>query len=56
MGHDKLRRFAENETFACLLQPTSEEVMPDGFFNLKDHPIKGNWAEKMQGLQSLPLS
>ena len=49
MGHDKLRRFAENETFACLLQPTSEEVMPDGFFNLKDHPIKGNWAEKMFG-------
>lgn len=49
MGHDKLRRFAENETFACLLQPTSEEVMPNGFFNLKDHPIKGNWAEKMFG-------
>ena len=49
MGHDKLRRFAENETFSCLLQPTSAEVMPEGFFNLKDHPIKGHWAEKMFG-------
>ena len=23
MGHDKLRKFAENETFACLLQPSA---------------------------------
>ena len=49
MGHDKLRRFAENETFSCLLQPSSEDVLSGGFFNLKDHPIKGHWGEKMFG-------
>lgn len=43
MGHGKLRKFAENETFSCLLQPSSEELLSDGFFNLKDHPVKGNW-------------
>lgn len=43
MGHDKLRKFAENETFSCLLQPSSEELLSDGYFNLKDHPIKGHW-------------
>ena len=47
MGHDKLRKFAENETFSCLLQPSSQELLADGFFNLKDHPIKGRWREKM---------
>ena len=45
MGHDKLRKFAENETFACLLQPSAEEVLADGFDNLRDHPIKGHWFE-----------
>lgn len=43
MGHDKLRRFAENETFACLLQPSSSELLENGYFNLKDHPVKGRW-------------
>lgn len=38
MGHDKLRKFAENETFKCLIQPTTEEVFG------KDHPLKGHWA------------
>ena len=38
MGHDKLRKFAENATFACLVQPTTEEVFG------KDHPLKGRWA------------
>ena len=47
MGHDKLRKFAENETFACLLQPSSEELLSDGFFSLRDHEIKGNWHRKM---------
>ena len=27
MGHDKLRKFAENETFRCLLQPSAAEVL-----------------------------
>ena len=30
MGHDKLRKFAENETFSCLLQPSSKELLADG--------------------------
>lgn len=38
MGHDKLRKFAENETFGCLVQPTTAEV-----FGV-DHPLKGRWA------------
>lgn len=43
MGHDKLRKFAENETFSCLLQPSAKELLSDGYFNLKDHPVKGKW-------------
>jgi len=38
MGKDKLRRFRENETFSCFLQPAFEEVFRT------DHPIKGHWA------------
>lgn len=51
MGHDKLRKFAENETFACLLQPDAASVMnksvSDNRLHLKDHPIKGHWSERM---------
>ena len=47
MGHDKLRKFAENETFSCLLQPSAKEVLADGFFNLRDHEITGRWNERM---------
>ena len=43
MGHGKLRKFAENETFSCLLQPTTEEVVPNGYEHMLDHPVKGNW-------------
>lgn len=43
MGKDKLRKFAENETFSCLIQPTTEQVL-----NV-DHPIKGHWNEQMFG-------
>ncbi|MBQ9309692.1 MAG: tRNA (guanosine(46)-N7)-methyltransferase TrmB [Bacteroidales bacterium] len=49
MGHDKLRKFAENETFSCLLQPSAEEVLSKGYANLTDHPVKGHWVEKMFG-------
>lgn len=49
MGHDKLRKFAENETFSCLLQPSASEVLADGFFSLRDHAIKGNWGRDMFG-------
>lgn len=51
MGHDKLRKFAENETFSCLLQPEASSVLDktDGGNSLilKEHPIKGHWNERM---------
>ena len=54
MGHDKLRKFAENETFACLLQPDASLVLdksgdPRDGLRLHDHPIKGRWNEEMFG-------
>ncbi len=47
MGHGKLKKFAENETFKCLLQPSASDVLADGFFNLRDHRIKGHWNDTM---------
>lgn len=38
MGHGKLKKFAENETFACLVQPRMDEV-----FGV-DYRLKGRWA------------
>ncbi len=49
MGHDKLRKFAENESFGCLLQPSAQEVLARGFSQLQDHPVKGHWRERMFG-------
>lgn len=46
MGHDKLRKFAENESFSCLLQPSAAEVLADGYMNLRDHGVKGRWGER----------
>lgn len=43
MGHDKLRKFAENETFSCLLQPSAADVLSKGYRDLTDHPVKGRW-------------
>ena len=50
MGHGKLRKFAENETFSCLLQPDASSVLvKDGSraLVLRDHPIKGQWLSEM---------
>ena len=51
MGHGKLKKFAENETFRCLLQPDASSVLakPEGSRELvlRDHPIKGNWNRDM---------
>ena len=52
MGHDKLRKFAENETFSCLLQPDASAVLdksgdPSLGLRLHDHPIKGHWNSSM---------
>lgn len=52
MGHDKLRKFAENETFTCLLQPDASLILdksgdPSEGLRLNDHPIKGRWNGEM---------
>ena len=49
MGHGKLRKFKENESFSCLLQPESFEVLAvrDGVFGLNPHPVKGHWVPQM---------
>lgn len=39
MGKDKIRRFNENLTFKCMVQPEFEEVFG------KQHPMRGHWAE-----------
>ncbi|MFP4555370.1 MAG: tRNA (guanosine(46)-N7)-methyltransferase TrmB [Bacteroidales bacterium] len=39
MGKNKLKKFAENETFENLFQPSFEDVFR------KDHEIKGKWLE-----------
>lgn len=36
-GKDKLRKFKENESFTCLIQPATAEVLGT------DHPLKGRW-------------
>lgn len=43
MGKNKLRRFAENETFRCLVQPEFDDIFG------KDHPLKGRWREDFFG-------
>ncbi len=40
MGKDKLRKFAENLTFSCFVQPEFEDIFQ------KDHPLKGHWHEE----------
>ena len=47
MGHGKLKKFAENETFRCLLQPEASSVLDkqpgSRALVLRDHPVKGRW-------------
>ena len=45
MGHGKLRKFAENETFRCLVQPAYDEIVAskEGGLTLRDHALKGRW-------------
>jgi len=50
MGHGKLLKFKENESFTCLVQPDSSEVViKDGSkaLVLKDHSLKGKWNDRM---------
>lgn len=43
MGKNKLRKFSENLTFRCMIQPDFDEVFG------KDHPLKGNWRQDFFG-------
>lgn len=43
MGKDKLKRFKENLTFRCLIQPLFEEVFRT------DYKLKGNWGRDFFG-------
>ncbi len=43
MGKDKLRKFRENETFSCLLQPSADEVLVGA---KGDDPEKGDGSAK----------
>jgi len=51
MGHGKLRKFAENETFSCLVQQAGDDTIVSkdekGRLILKDHPLKGKWNGEM---------
>lgn len=53
MGHGKLKKFAENETFRCLLQPDASAILNkepgSRELRLRDHAIKGNWGREMFG-------
>lgn len=53
MGHGKLKKFAENETFRCLVQPDASAVLDkepgSRELRLRDHAIKGRWGEEMFG-------
>ena len=43
MGKNKLQRFAENQTFRCLVQPEFDEIFR------RDHPLKGHWHDTFFG-------
>ena len=54
MGHGKLKKFADNLTFRCLLQPDASAVLAPKepgckALKLLDHPIKGKWGREMFG-------
>ena len=38
---NKLYKFKENETFKCLIQPETDDVLR------QDHPLKGNWGKEI---------
>ena len=50
MSKGKLARFAENETFKCLVQSKVEQIVQydsDGHAIFEDQPIKGHWNSDM---------
>ena len=43
MGKNKLKKFSENLTFRCMVQPEFDEIFG------KDHPLKGHWRSDFFG-------
>ncbi len=43
MAKNKLSKFKENETFKCLIQPSTDEVLR------KDYHLKGHWGQEFFG-------
>ena len=43
MGKNKLKKFSENHTFRCMVQPEFDEIFG------KDHPLKGHWRSDFFG-------
>lgn len=43
MGKNKLKKFSENLTFRCMVQPQFDEIFG------KDHPLKGHWRSDFFG-------
>ena len=56
-----MKKFSENETFSCLLQPASEDILENkesGVWtplNLRDHAVKGHWSEQMFHGRNCPI-
>lgn len=51
-GKDKLRKFRENQGFACLVQPENSELVGNSYqkdFYLKDYKYKGCWSRDFFG-------
>ncbi len=50
MGHRKLKKFKENESFRCLLQPDTNDLIErheDAGITIKPHSIKGRWNKQV---------
>ena len=56
-----MKKFSENETFSCLLQPASEDILKNKesgvwtLLNLRDHAVKGHWSEQMFHGRNCPI-
>ena len=51
-GKDKLRKFRENQGFACMVQPENSELVGNSYqkdFYLKDYRYKGCWSRNFFG-------
>ena len=53
MGHGKLKKFAENLTFRCLVQPDAGAILDkapgEKALRLRPHSLQGNWGREVFG-------